>query len=156
MKEVTHEDWMKNPKPRWMWCWDSNEKIKGKGYVLCILTEKEMLETGTRYPVRTMSGSCYCHCAEIEEETTRLTHYELSQLVKCFGVDYGLGNLAVSYNCVYPSVKLENESLSEDFVIRYRQGEWMPATRETVLKWYGENSGSDIARFVEFIGWGKQ
>ena len=24
MKEVTYEDWQKNPTPRVMWCWNSN------------------------------------------------------------------------------------------------------------------------------------
>ena len=32
MKEVTHEDWMKNPIPRMMWVWNDDEKErKGKG-----------------------------------------------------------------------------------------------------------------------------
>ena len=29
MKEVTYEDWQKNPTPRVMWCWDDEEeKVK--------------------------------------------------------------------------------------------------------------------------------
>ena len=30
MKEVTYEDWQKNPTPRMMWVWDSNENAKQK------------------------------------------------------------------------------------------------------------------------------
>lgn len=25
MKEVTYEEWQKNPAPRMMWCWDDGE-----------------------------------------------------------------------------------------------------------------------------------
>lgn len=67
------------------------------------------------------------------EETAEhpLTSYELGQLLKCFGVESSL-NISIRYKC----------------------GEWMPATRETVWKWWEEESGnSDISRFVSFMGW---
>ena len=28
MKEVMHEDWLKNPTPRMMWVWDNDDDIK--------------------------------------------------------------------------------------------------------------------------------
>ena len=28
MKELTYEEWSKNPTPRMMWCWDNCEKTK--------------------------------------------------------------------------------------------------------------------------------
>ena len=30
MKEVTHEDWQKNPTPRMMWVWDEEKILKVK------------------------------------------------------------------------------------------------------------------------------
>ena len=33
MKELTHEDWMKNPIPRMMWVWNGDEMYK----VICII-----------------------------------------------------------------------------------------------------------------------
>ena len=30
MKEVTYEDWQKNPTPRMMWVWNDDEKEKEK------------------------------------------------------------------------------------------------------------------------------
>ena len=30
MKEVTYEDWQKNPTPRMMWVWDNDAKNKEK------------------------------------------------------------------------------------------------------------------------------
>lgn len=134
MKEV--KEW--NGKPRWMWVWDNNEECKHRAYVIYILTAKEEEEFDT-LPVIT-PDSCYKHCAEIEEETTRLTHYELSQLAKCLGVEV-LG---------IPSA----------YKIRYRQGEWEEPTRETVMKWVEEkvkpSELADIVRFVSFIGWDKE
>lgn len=133
MKEVT--EWNK---PRWMWCWDSCEEHKVKRYVVCVLTEEEMRECDTSYPVRTKIN-CYKHCAEIEEETTRLTNYELSQLLKCLGVE-----------------KTQNKC-HDEIKIRYKQGEWEEPTRETVWKWWGEETpDSDIVKFVSFIGWDKE
>lgn len=83
MEEV--KEW--NGKPRWMWVWDAVEECKKKDYVICILTESEMKECEALYPVKTIISN-YSHCAEIEEEPkkkTRLTNYELSQLLKCLG-----------------------------------------------------------------------
>ena len=34
MKEVTHEDWLKNPTPRMMWVWDNDDDEKEKRIVL--------------------------------------------------------------------------------------------------------------------------
>lgn len=151
MKEV--KEW--NGKPRWMWVWDYEENKKVKDYVLCILTEEEMKESGAVYPVRAIENN-YEHCTEIEEETmkeTRLTNYELAQLLKCFGVefyDYG----SYSYNDKLYKIGEENVEVPEDHKIRYKQGEWEEPTRETVLKWWSrDGSYGDIARFVAFIGW---
>ena len=78
MKEVTYEDWQKNPTPRMMWVWnddvENKEKIKvayvlnnGRTYrVLSIVDEDSAFET-------------FKHCAEIEEpKTRRMTNKELS------------------------------------------------------------------------------
>lgn len=153
MKEVT--EW--NGHPRLMWVWDRDVRNKYEEYTVCILTEKELKEADTIYPVITSRG-VYSHCAEIEEEPkkeTRLTNYEVGQLLKCFGVDLNYDNGEVYNNKAY-LVKNENEEISEDYKIRYKQGKWEEPTRETVLKWWcRESSDSDIARFVSSFGWGE-
>lgn len=151
MKEVIKWD----NKPRWMWCWDNDERDVRKGYVVYILSEEEMNATCTSYPV-IMVGSSFKHCAEIiEEETTRLTCYELSQLLKCFGVEWCPKNTYI-HNDISYECKDANEEVHTDFQIRYKQGEWEEPTRETVLKWWSrESSDSDISRFVSFFGWGE-
>lgn len=152
MKEVT--EW--NGKPRWMWCWDTENGTKVTEFVLCILTEEEMEKADTDYPVRTLKGF-FKHCAERKEETTRLTNYELSQLLKCFGVDYTWGCMSSSHNDINPAIFEEGEKIPEDYKIRYKQGEWEEPTKETVWKWWGEETpDSDIAKFVSFIGWDKE
>ena len=37
MKEVTYEDWQKNPTPRVMWCWNSNVKDKIQARVISVV-----------------------------------------------------------------------------------------------------------------------
>lgn len=149
MKEVT--EW--NGKPRWMWCWDYDECKKEKRYVYCVLTDEQLKESDGMYPVKA-SGGVFEHCAEIEEETTRLTEYELSQLLKCFGVEYSLGKNTSCFNSLGILIEYENTELADGYKIRYKQGEWEEPTRETVWKWWGEETpGNDISRFISFMGW---
>lgn len=82
MKEVTYEDWQKNPTPRMMWVWDSNIEDKEKRMVLFIT------EMNISHPVIALTSARittvnYKHCAEIEEPKTRLmTHKELSRWLR--------------------------------------------------------------------------
>lgn len=79
MKEVTYEDWLKNPTPRMMWVWDSNVEDKVKRKVIYFNENKHVY-----YPIIALSKngaipSNYMHCAEIEEpKTRRMTNQELA------------------------------------------------------------------------------
>lgn len=155
MKEVTEWD----NRPRWMWVWDDNENDKHEEYVICILTEEEMKKGDVKFPVCAYSLN-YKHCAEIEEEPkkeTRLTKYELSQLLKCFGVFYTWGTKRCYENSIYFDSVDKDEEVPEDYKICYEQCELEEPTRETVWKWYDNDEyDTDIGRFVDFIGWGKK
>lgn len=160
MEEVT--TW--NNHPRWMWVWDDVENGKRKEYVVCILTKKEMFNGGTDCPIITVHSE-YMHCAEIEEtpkketpkKETRLTYYELSQLLKCIGIEVSDYSGRSVYNEWTYSIEKENEEILVNYKIRYRQGEWEKPTRETVWKWWGdETPGSDIAKFISFLGWNEE
>lgn len=64
MKEVTYEDWQRNPNPREMWVWDNSEEEKRKRRVIYISKEA--------YPVVSLTigddhVEHYGHCAEIKE-----------------------------------------------------------------------------------------
>ena len=76
MKEVTYEEWQKNPTPRMMWVWDSSENNKKQLKVIYISKED------ITYPVIALThgdidSSKYKHCAEIEKQR-RMTNRELA------------------------------------------------------------------------------
>ena len=82
MKEVTYEDWQKNPTPRMMWVWNSNVEDKLKRMVIYFLVSE------SHYPVvgltlNELTAECFMHCAEIEEpKTRRMTNKELSRWLR--------------------------------------------------------------------------
>ena len=82
MKEVTYEDWQKNPIPRMMWVWYDDESEKKKYKVVYILSGVK----GKKYNVLTVAGKETCityykHCAEIEKQR-RMTNKELSRWLR--------------------------------------------------------------------------
>ena len=123
MKEVTYEDWQKNPTPRMMWVWnddvENKEKIKvayvlnnGCTYrVLSIVDEDSAFET-------------FKHCAEIEKQR-RMTNKELSWWLsekphreyKYLPSDY----IYSAFN--YREYK-QDEEVHKDIRIREDGGEW--------------------------------
>ena len=48
MKEVTYEDWLKNPTPRVMWVWDKDEKDKIQRKELYNIPGQEVLHGCSR------------------------------------------------------------------------------------------------------------
>ena len=82
MKEVTYEEWKKNPTPRMMWVWDDKDKDKKQRKVTYIS------KLGITYPIKALSEDKlgtepFKHCAEIEEpKTRRMTNRELSRWLR--------------------------------------------------------------------------
>ena len=81
MKEVTYEDWQKNPTPRMMWVWNSKVEDKEKAKVIHILSNGVCV-----YPILTVTDidddyETYKHCAEIEKQR-RMTNKELSRWLR--------------------------------------------------------------------------
>ena len=126
MKEVTYEDWQKNPTPRVMWVWDDNaEKEKVKRKVVYILSGVR----GRKQNVITLytDESCtyaYAHCAEIEKQR-RMTNKELSRWLREKPTrEYKY--LTSDYICNtfdYREYK-QDEEVSVDMRIREDDGEW--------------------------------
>ena len=83
MKEVTYEEWQKNPTPRMMWVWNDDFEEREKGKVVYVIKDDFAF-----CPVLVVSGEdasfcVYRHCAEIEEpKTRRMTHKELSRWLR--------------------------------------------------------------------------
>lgn len=126
MKELTHEDWMKNPTPRMMWVWD-NEANRKKRRVIYIS------EYDIKYPVMVLCDNgegthVYGHCAEITE-TRRMTNKELARWLRekptrdfKYSTTDG-SNSYVHYSYSY-SEDLADAEISDVILIRENDSEW--------------------------------
>ena len=125
MKELTYNDWLKNPIPRNMWVWDDDEKDKKQRKVIYFLDPK------LSYPIVALDDDAigtenFKHCAEIEEPKTRLmTKQELSWWLRekptreMKYTDHESVYFEYSY---YESE--ENVPVDKDILIREDGGEW--------------------------------
>ena len=126
MKEVTYEDWQKNPTPRMMWVWDVNEKDKVQRKVVYVV------KGGLRnYPVRATTDDdtayeAYKHCAEIEEpKTRRMTNKELSRWLRGKPTrEWKYKDGTSVYGYYGYEEKCENEEVLNNILIREDGGEW--------------------------------
>ena len=126
MKEVTYEDWQKNPTPRMMWVWDDNaEKEKVKRKVVYILSGVR----GRKQNVITLytDESCtyaYAHCAEIEKQR-RMTNQELAWWLREKPTrEWKYMNGVTVYGYYGYEEKCENEEVLNNILIREDGGEW--------------------------------
>ena len=126
MKEVTYEDWQKNPTPRMMWVWNSKGEDKVKAKVIHILSNGVCV-----YPILTVTDidddyETYKHCAEIEEpKTRRMTNKELSLWLRenpTREYKYQTSDFICSTYDYREYV--QDEEVHEDVVIREDGGEW--------------------------------
>ena len=124
MKEVTYEDWQKNPTPRVMWCWNSNVKDKVPAKVIYVINHDI-------YPVITLTDNNvdllrYKHCAEIEEpKTRRMTHKELAHWLREKPTrEWKYKNGVTVYGYYGYEEKCENEEVPNNILIRENGGEW--------------------------------
>ena len=125
MKEVTYEDWEKNPTPRMMWVWDNDEKEKVKRKVIYILSGVR----GRKQNVITLytDESCtyaYAHCAEIEKQR-RMTNKELARWLR--------EKPTREYSCSYEkyisssydyTIDNQDNEVTNGIFIREDDGEW--------------------------------
>ena len=125
MKEVTYEDWQKNPTPRMMWVWDDKDKEKIKRKVVYILSGVR----GRKQNVITLytDESCtyaYAHCAEIEKQR-RMTHKELAHWLREKPTrEWKYKNGVTVYGYYGYEEKCENEEVPNNILIRENGGEW--------------------------------
>ena len=125
MKEVTHEDWQKNPTPRMMWVWDDSEKDKIQRKVVYVI------KGGCKYPVRVTTDDdtdyeAYMHCAEIEKQR-RMTNKELSRWLRekptreCKSSSSSDGVVQCYYTYIESTA---DEELDDTILIREDDSDW--------------------------------
>ena len=126
MKEVTYEDWKKNPTPRMMWVWDDDEEDRKQRKVVYVIKGEPC-----RYPVRITINDdtdyeAYRHCAEIEKQR-RMTHKELSRWLKEKPTrEYKRSSRTdIGVNCFYSYIEEDaDQEVDKNFLIREDDGEW--------------------------------
>ena len=131
MKEVTYEDWLKNPTPRMMWVWDSSEQNKEKRKVVYFLKPE------LSFPIVALSSDetsteNFRHCAEITKPRL-MTHRELTRWLNekpSREFKYGDGTNCPIYKY---HTYTEDEALKEvckDIRIREDDGPWFVPYKE--------------------------
>ena len=122
MKEVTYEEWQKNPTPRMMWCWNSNVEDKVQAKVIYLIKRDE-------YRVITLTDNDvdlirYKHCAEIEKQR-RMTNKELARWLREKPTREFKYNVSRSVYSVYNyDEDCGDGDVREDIVIREDDSEW--------------------------------
>ena len=128
MKEVTYEEWQKNPKPRMMWVWNDDFEEREKKKVVYVIKDDFASCPVLAVSEEDSSFCIYCHCAEIEDpKTRRMTNKEFSRWLREKPTrewKYKDGVSVYCY-CYYGyEEKLANEEVGNDIVIREDDSEW--------------------------------
>ena len=129
MKEVTYEEWQKNPTPRMMWVWNSKVEDKVKRMVL-FLTERNPSRPVIALTSDNITAANYKHCAEIEKQR-RMTNQELAWWLREKPTrEWKYMNGVTVYGYYGYEEKCENEEVLNNILIREDGGEW----REPLLE----------------------
>ena len=125
MKEVTYEEWQKNPTPRMMWVWNSKVEDKVKRMVL-FLTERNPSHPVIALTSDNITTAKYKHCAEIEKSNTRrMTNKELGHWLKEKPTrEFKYSSSRFIYTFHSYDENCEDEEIHEDILIREDDGEW--------------------------------
>lgn len=133
MREVTYEDWQKNPTPRVMWVWNEDEMYKVKRKVVHVL--RNNLARVITIDDDNSDYEPYNHCAEIEKQR-RMTNKELSRWLRENPTrEYRWKNDDCGYSdCVYNNhdylERCADEEVDSSIVIRENDSEWREPTIE--------------------------
>ena len=123
MKEVTYEEWQKNPTPRMMWVWDSKVEDKVKRMVL-FLTERNPSLPVIALTSDNITAANYKHCAEIEKQR-RMTNQELAWWLREKPTrEWKYMNGVTVYGYYGYEEKCENEEVLNNILIREDGGGW--------------------------------
>ena len=123
MKEVTYEEWQKNPTVRMMWVWNSKVEDKVKRMVL-FLTERNPSHPVIALTSDNITTANYKHCAEIEKQR-RMTNKELSWwLSEKPHRERKFTRAPYIYTYYTYNENEQDEEVPGNFLIRENGGEW--------------------------------
>ena len=132
MKELTYEDWLKNPTPRLMWVWNRDIEDRLQVKVICIIKPDMCIFPVLSVTDDNLTYETYQHCAEIKKER-RMTNKELSRWLRKNPTrewrreDYSTISAGYTY-----TGKNSDEEVSDTILIRENDGEWQePLVEET-------------------------
>lgn len=124
MKEVTYEDWQKNPTPRKMRVYKDDEKSYVIRKVVYILKENYVLNRVITIDNDESDFDLYRHCAEIEKQR-RMTNKELSRwLSEKPTREYKYKNGDFIYREKNYREAVQDKEVKDDILIREDDGEW--------------------------------
>ena len=126
MKEVTYEDWKKNPTPRMMWVWNDDFEEREKKKVVYVIKDDFASCPVLAVSEEDSSFCIYCCCAEIEEpKTRRMTNKELSWwLTDKLHREYKFKDDDYVLRILDYRESKQNEEVHKDVVIREDGEEW--------------------------------
>ena len=123
MKEVTYEEWQKNPTPRMMWVWDNIENNKQQREVIYFLDSK------LSYSVVALTEDKvgieqFRHCAEIGKQR-RMTNKELSRWLREKPTrEYKYQTSDYICSTFDYREYVQDKEVTDDILIREDDGEW--------------------------------
>ena len=126
MKEVTYEEWRKNPKPRMMWVWNDDFEEREKKKVVYVIKDDFVSCPVLAVSEEDSSFCIYCCCAEIEEpKTRRMTHRELSCWLR-ENPTREYKYQTSDYICSTYDYReyMQDKEILDDILIREDDGEW--------------------------------
>ena len=126
MKELSYEEWIKNPKPRIMWVWHNDFEEREKRKVVYVIKDDFAACPVLAVSEEDASFCLYCHCAEIEEpKTRRMTHQELAWwLQDGKHREWRYKAVTIIYNSMIYSEGEKNKPVDKDIQIRENGGKW--------------------------------
>ena len=132
MKEVTYEDWQKNPTPRMMWVWNEDKVHKVKRKVVYVLRNNyarviTIDDDNSDY-------ESYNYCAEIEKQR-RMTNKELSRWLREKPTRERISTFDGCICSIHNyNEKCESEEVRKGIRIRENDGEWRePLVEQEVI-----------------------
>ena len=124
MKEVTYEDWQKNPTPRMMWVWNATVEDKVQAKVVSVVKTDACMSPVLSTMKDDVGYTTFRHCAEIEKQR-RMTNRELSRWLREKPTrEYKYLNSEYICSTFEYREYVQDEEVHEDIRIREDDSEW--------------------------------